>query len=97
MRDYKRRFILSNLIMVGILLVIMNTVIFVYSYNAGREEIKTTMEQKIEPYGTIMNILRDRPAPPGSEAASQNETAPPQRGAGKKTPGTFGAGGKKRG
>ena len=86
MRDYKRRFILSNLIMVGILLVIMNTVIFVYSYNAGREELKTTMEQKIEPYGTIMNILRDRPAPPGSETDARNEAAPPQRDDGGKRP-----------
>ena len=38
MKDYKKKFILSNLIMVGIILIIMNAVIFFYLYNAGKEE-----------------------------------------------------------
>lgn len=63
MKDYKKKFILSNLIMVGIILIIMNAVIFFYSYNAGKAELKTTMEQKIEPYGMMMNLLRDKPRP----------------------------------
>lgn len=95
MKDYKKKFILSNLIMVGIILIIMNAVIFFYSYNAGKAELKTTMEQKIEPYGIMMNLLRDKPRPPEGEESVRNEGEPGRGADGKKMPPALSAFGEK--
>lgn len=61
MKNYKKSFIKSNLLLIGLVLLIMNAVIMVYSYHASVEELKTVMQQKIEPYNTIRNILREQP------------------------------------
>lgn len=78
MKDYKKSFVISNLLLIGLVLLIMNTVIMVYSYHTNTEEIKTQMQQKIEPYNTIRDILKERPgsentAPPEAPSAPDNE------------------------
>ena len=86
MNDYKKSFIKSNLLLIGLVLLIMNAVIMIYSYHTSVNELKTVMQQKIEPYSTIRNILKDRPgndnsAPPDKPAddgGSANDDKPPR-------------------
>ncbi len=73
MKNYKKSFILSNLLLVGTVLVAMNVLIFVYSYNSGLKELKTTMSQKIEPYDMIRNFLRDMPPENAPDRNPENE------------------------
>lgn len=73
MKDYKKSFILSNLFLVGTVLIAMNVLIFVYSYNSGLKELKTTMSQKIEPYDMIRNFLRDMPPENAPDRNLENE------------------------
>lgn len=61
MKDYKKSFIKSNLLLIGLVLFIMNAAIMVYSYHTSVDELKTVMQQKIEPYNTIRNILKEQP------------------------------------
>lgn len=61
MKNYKKSFIKSNLLIIGLVLLIMNAVIMVYSYHTSVDELKTVMQQKINPYNTIRNILKEKP------------------------------------
>ncbi len=61
LKEYKRKFIMSNLLLVGFVLIVMNVVIFTYSYHTSVEELKTTMLQKLEPYDAIHDILKKHP------------------------------------
>lgn len=61
MKDYKKSFVIFNLLLIGAVLFVMNTAIMVYSYRTGVEELKTVMQQRIEPFNTIRNILRRQP------------------------------------
>ncbi len=87
MSEYKKSFVKSNLLLIGLVLLIMNTVIAVYSYHTSVNELKMAMKQRIEPFNTIRNILRDRPTenngvPPengGSGNAPSNDETPPER------------------
>ncbi len=56
-KKYKKSFILTNLILVASVLLVVNIVIFAYSYHLSIEKLKTTMQQKIEPYDAINNFL----------------------------------------
>ncbi len=85
MKDYKKSFITFNLLLIGLVIMIMNTVIMAYSYHTSVKELRTEMQQKIEPYNTIRNILRDRPRgttdiPPEKPIEPNNENAekPPE-------------------
>ena len=90
MKSYKRSFILSNLMLVGFVLLAMNTAVFVYFHHNAVSELKTTMMQKTEPYDTIRNILSEgtppeNPAPPSSNSQPpRRETPPPNGGDGRK-------------
>lgn len=72
LKKYKRNFILSNLLMVGMVLFAAEAIIFGYFFHAGTEELKTTMSQKLEPYDAIRDVLRQHPqafrAPAATEA-----------------------------
>ena len=68
MKDYKKSFIKSNLLLIGLVLLIMNAVIMIYSYHTSIDELKTAMQQKIEPYNTIRNILKEQPRKEGDAA-----------------------------
>ena len=57
MKDYKKSFIRLTLMLTGAVLLVMNTIIFVYFYHTSIEELKTTMEQKLEPYDALRNLL----------------------------------------
>ena len=78
LKQYKRNFILSNLLMVGVVLFAVEVIIFGYFFHAGTEELKTTMSQKLEPYDAIRDVLRQHPqaffspapAPTGTESGS---------------------------
>lgn len=78
LKKYKRNFILSNLLMVGMVLFAAEAIIFGYFFHAGIEELKTTMSQKLEPYDAIRDVLRQHPqaffspapAPTGTESGS---------------------------
>ena len=61
LKEYKRKFIMSNLLLVGFVLIVMNVVIFTYSYHTSVEERKTTISQKLEPYDAIHDILKKHP------------------------------------
>lgn len=61
LKKYKRNFILSNLLMVGMVLFAAEAIIFGYFFHAGIEELKTTMSQKLEPYDAIRDVLRQHP------------------------------------
>lgn len=61
LKEYKKKFIMSNLLLVGFVLIVMNIVIFTYSYHASVEELKTTMSQKLEPYDAIRDVLKNHP------------------------------------
>ena len=61
LKQYKRNFILSNLLMVGVVLFAVEVIIFGYFFHAGTEELKTTMSQKLEPYDAIRDVLRQHP------------------------------------
>lgn len=86
MKDYKKSFIKSNLLLIGLVLLIMNAVIMAYSYRTSVDELKTVMQQKIEPYNTIRNILKEQPggedaAPPekpSGEDDKENGEKPPK-------------------
>lgn len=72
LKKYKRNFIVSNLLMVGIVLFTMEAIIFGYFFHTGTEELKTTMLQKLEPYDAIRDVLKQHPqafrAPAPAEA-----------------------------
>lgn len=85
MKNYKKSFIKSNLLLIGLVLFIMNAVIMVYSYHTSVDELKTVMQQKIEPYNTIRNILKEQPRiedgaapekPDGSNDKANDERMP---------------------
>ena len=85
MKNYKKSFIKSNLLLIGLVLFIMNAVIMVYSYHTSVDDLKTVMQQKIEPYNTIRNILKEQPRiedgaapekPDGSNDKANDERMP---------------------
>lgn len=73
MKDYKKSFIRLTLMLTGAVLLVMNTIIFVYFYHTSIEELKTTMEQKLEPYDTLRNLLPERP-PAGTKSDAPNRS-----------------------
>ena len=83
MKDYKKSFIKSNLLLIGLVLLIMNAVIMAYSYRTSVDELKTVMQQKIEPYNTIRNILKEQPggedAAPPEKPSGGEDAAPPEK------------------
>ena len=80
MKDYKKSFVIFNLLLIGAVLFVMNTAIMVYSYRTGVEELKTVMQQRIEPFNTIRNILRRQPqgGTPPEDAAPPDGGTPPE-------------------
>ncbi len=95
MEEYKKSFVRFNLLLIGLVLLIINAVILIYSYHTGIVGLKTVMQQKIEPYNTIRNMLEPPPSsedektPPvnGSAGESENEKPPmPTDGAQEKPP-----------
>lgn len=80
MKDYKKSFVIFNLLLIGAVLFVMNTAIMVYSYRTGVEELKTVMQQRIEPFNTIRNILRRQPqgGTPPEDAAPPEDGTPPE-------------------
>ena len=82
MKNYKKSFIKLNLLLIGLVLLIMNAVIMVYSYNTSVDELKTVMQQKIEPYNTIRNILKEQPHDednlPSESTSDSNGKKPPE-------------------
>lgn len=46
MKDYKKSFITFNLLLIGLVIMIMNTVIMAYSYHTSVKELRTEMQQK---------------------------------------------------
>lgn len=75
LKEYKKKFILSNLLLVGTVLLIMNTIIFVYSYHSNIDELRIMMSQKLEPYDAIRDMLKNNP--PANESGNEENTAPP--------------------
>ncbi len=59
LKAYKKKFILSNLCLVGFVLLVMNTVFFTYSCHTGMKELKTTMQQMLAPYNALKDIIKD--------------------------------------
>ncbi len=76
MKDYKKSFIRLTLMLTGAVLLVMNTIIFVYFYHTSIEELKTTMEQKLEPYDALRNLLPERP-PAGTKSDAPSDTTTP--------------------
>lgn len=50
LKDYKRKFILTNLLLVGAVLLAMNALILIYSHHAAVRELESTMAQMLEPF-----------------------------------------------
>ena len=70
MEEYKKSFVRFNLLLIGLVLLILNAVILIYSYHTGIVGLKTVMQQKIEPYNTKLNMLE----PPSSSEDEKNRS-----------------------
>lgn len=59
MKEYKKRFVQFNMLLIGLVLLIMMTVIAVYMYREYYESLKNTMEQVVKPLDFLSDTRSD--------------------------------------
>lgn len=67
LKEYKKKFILSNLFLVDLVLLVMNVIIFVYSYRTAVRDLEMSMSRQLEPYEAMNDVLMqhsEKIAPP---------------------------------
>lgn len=77
MKEYRKRFVQLNMLLIGIVLTAVMLLIAVYMYRDYTRGLRNTMEQMVEPLNTIARGVPE-PGVSGSEPPPANRQEPPE-------------------